>query len=160
MIIIAPLFIYGSLSQNNSEFSIWSAFEYADSQSSSSRNSPFWVAIGWGLGYLGMPHVLSKFMGIDKTENLKKSRALGLSWQILALSASAMIGVLARVYFMERDVAVEKLFIVMTAELLHPFLFALLVCAIIAATLSTMDSQIIFQLLLLVMTFSLNHRWV
>ena len=57
---------------------------------------------------------------------------------------------LTRVYFMERDVAVEKLFIVMTAELLHPFLFALLVCAIIAATLSTMDSQIIFQLLLLV----------
>ena len=43
------------------------------------------VALSWGLGYFGLPHVLSKFMGIDSVKNIKKSQYIGLVWQFFAL---------------------------------------------------------------------------
>ena len=48
----------------------------------------------WGLGYFGLPHVLNKFMSIDKAENIPKAKIIGLTWQTIALIAATFVGIL------------------------------------------------------------------
>ncbi len=38
------------------------------------------MALGWGLGYFGQPHIVTKFMGIKKVSEIHKSKWLGMSW--------------------------------------------------------------------------------
>lgn len=101
------------------------------------------TALSWGLGYVGMPHVLTKFMSIDSVKNMKKAQAVGMSWQFLALGSSAAIGILARSYFAHVPAQAEHIFMNMVMEQFTPLLAGFVLCAILAATISTLDSQLI-----------------
>ncbi len=98
---------------------------------------------GWGLGYFGMPHILIKFMGIKNPSELKKARNLGISWQILALGSAACVGVIAISFFKEGIANPELVFVEMVKALFHPFAAGIVMCGVLAATISTMDSQIL-----------------
>ena len=98
--------------------------------------------LAWGLGYLGMPHILNKFMSIDDHRQLRKSKYLGLSWQFVALSASASIGLLASHYFSHHVGHGETVFIDIVRYLFSPFIAGFVFCAILSATISTIDSQV------------------
>lgn len=100
-------------------------------------------SVGWGLGYLGMPHVLSKFMGIQKPEELSKSMIVGLVWQALALAASVCIGFSALACVGKDLFDPELLFVSLVQNLFHPAFAGIIFCAIMAANLSTMDSQLL-----------------
>jgi sodium/proline symporter len=100
-------------------------------------------ALGWGLGYFGMPHVLSKFMGIRDPGELSKSMVVGLVWQFLALSASVLIGVCALAWVGQDLSDPELLFVHLVQMLFHPMVAGVIFCAIMAANLSTMDSQLL-----------------
>jgi len=101
------------------------------------------AAANWGLGYVGMPHILTKFMGIDSVRNLKKAQYLGLSFQALALGSSAAIGLLARWYFVTPPASAEKLFLHMVMEQCAPLLAGFILCAVTAAAISSLDAQLI-----------------
>lgn len=101
------------------------------------------LALGWGLGYFGMPHIITKFMGIRDVKEMNKSMRLGISWQIITLAAATFVGLIAIAYFPNGLDKPELVFIEMVKDLFHPFLGGLIMCAIIAANLSTMDSQIL-----------------
>ena len=101
------------------------------------------VLFGWGLGYFGMPHIVTKFMGIKNAGELKKSKYVGLTWMALTLAAAAMIGFIGIAYFSTGCANPELVFVEMVKQLFHPFVAALAFCAILAATISTMDSQIL-----------------
>lgn len=101
------------------------------------------LALGWGLGYFGMPHILTKFMGIKHVSELNKSKWVGMSWQLITLSAAAVIGLIGIAYFPQGLVHAEMIFIEMVKDLFHPFIAGFILCAVIAANLSTMDSQIL-----------------
>ena len=58
-------------------------------------SSPLVIALSWGLGYFGMPHILNKFMSIDSAKNIRKSQYLGFVWQVLALGSSVLVGLFA-----------------------------------------------------------------
>lgn len=103
----------------------------------------FSLAVGWGLGYFGMPHIITKFMGIKDVKEMNKSKWLGMSWQLIALSAAAFVGVVAIAYFPNGLEKPEMAFIEMVKDLFHPFIGGFILCGIIAANLSTMDSQIL-----------------
>lgn len=103
----------------------------------------FSLALGWGLGYFGMPHIITKFMGIRDVSDMYKSKWVGMSWQCIALSAAAAVGLIGIAYFPNGLVQPEMVFVDMVKELFHPFLGGIILCAIIAANLSTMDSQIL-----------------
>lgn len=103
----------------------------------------FLLAMGWGLGYFGMPHIVTKFMGIRSVSELKKSQWLGMSWQLIALSAAAIVGVIGLGFFEEGLSDPQLVFINMVKVLFHPFFGGIILCAIIAANMSTMDSQIL-----------------
>ncbi|MCK4265105.1 sodium/proline symporter [Candidatus Babeliales bacterium] len=101
------------------------------------------LAFGWGLGYFGMPHILTKFMGIKNPEEIKKSKYLGITWQILSLSAAGFVGVVAVAFFKNKVIEPELIFIEMTKSLFNPFVAGIILCAIFAATISTIDSQVL-----------------
>jgi sodium/proline symporter len=101
------------------------------------------TAFGWGLGYFGQPHILNKFMAVRDPAELNKSKYVSLVWQIGALFAAAATGIVAIAYFQGAAVNPELIFVQMTKDLFHPFLAGLILCAILAATLSTVESQIL-----------------
>lgn len=103
----------------------------------------FFNALGWGLGYFGMPHILNKFMGIQSPKQLRKSMVVGMIWQFLALGASVAVGLVALGFDKLETNNAELLFLELVKGVAHPLVAGLIFCAIMAANLSTMDSQML-----------------
>lgn len=101
------------------------------------------LALGWGVGYFGQPHILNKFMAINNPDDLNKSKWLGTAWQILALGSAVLSGIAAAYFFADFQLNPELIFVEMVKEIFNPFFASLILCAILAATLSTVDSQIL-----------------
>lgn len=101
------------------------------------------LALAWGLGYFGLPHVLTKFMGIKNPEEVTKAKRLGMSWQLLSLIASAAVGFVAIALYTPGQFNDELVFVHMVKQFFHPFMAGLILCGVLAATISTMDSQIL-----------------
>ncbi len=101
------------------------------------------IVLGWGLGYFGLPHVLTKFMGIANPDDIRKSKYVGIAWQIITLGAAACVGLVALAYFSSGINDLELIFVTMTQELFSPYFAGLILCAILAATISTIDSQML-----------------
>jgi solute:Na+ symporter, SSS family len=99
--------------------------------------------LGWGLGYFGMPHIISKFMGIKDPKELVKSKYLGIGWECLALAAAALVGLVSIAYFKGGINDPQLIFVQLVTDFFHPFFAGLILCGVLAATISTMDSQII-----------------
>ena len=121
--------------KNNISLSFWSPEDYK------TNLMVLLTGLGWGLGYFGQPHILTKFMGIKDPKELVKSKYLGMSWQIISLIGATFIGLVAIAFFPERGEHHETVFIHMVHILFNPFLATFMLCAVIAANMSTMDSQ-------------------
>lgn len=98
--------------------------------------------IAWGLGYFGMPHILSKFMAAKDATLMYKSKYIGIIWQTLALSGALLAGFVGIAYFASLANP-ESLFITMTLQLFPTFIAGLILCGILSATLSTMNAQML-----------------
>ena len=110
--------------------------------------------LAWGLGYCGMPHILTRFMAVRDEKELKKSRVIAITWVALSLTAAVTIGVLGRAYLYptilgtEGAVSNENVFIEMitkifTVDYALPFIGGIFLCGILAAIMSTADSQLL-----------------
>ncbi len=102
--------------------------------------------LAWGLGYFGMPHILVRFMGIKKSSMVKKSATVAIVWVILALFAAILIAFFGRMLVGEKLLAVgaQKMVFIELARMIFPgFIAGLLMAAIIAAAMSTADSQLL-----------------
>lgn len=110
--------------------------------------------LAWGLGYFGMPHVLLRFMAIEDENKLKLSRRVATIWVVISLSVAVFIGIVG--LSMTKAGAIETLvgsnsetIIVKIAHLLstHGVLVAVIagviLAGILAATMSTADSQLL-----------------
>ena len=110
--------------------------------------------MAWGLGYFGMPHILLRFMAIEDEKKLVLSRRIATVWVVIAMTASIVIGMVG--LGMTRVGALEFLggsssetLIVRIASLIsqHGVLAAvlagLILAGILAATMSTADSQML-----------------
>lgn len=105
--------------------------------------SSVFLVIAWGLGYFGMPHIITKFMGIRDAKEMKKAKYVGMSWQLLALSASVCIGIVGAAFFQGSLDNPELVFVEMVKVLFNPFFAGFVLCGVLAANLSTMDSQLL-----------------
>lgn len=101
------------------------------------------LMLGWGLGYFGQPHIITKFMGIREAEEMYKSKYLGISWQILALVAAVCVGLVGMAFFSNGLKLPELVFVNMVQSLFHPFAAGIILCGVIAANMSSMDSQLL-----------------
>ena len=98
--------------------------------------------LGWGLGYFGMPHIIVRFMSIRSDREVRKSSVIGISWTLLILIFSVLSGVVGRLFL--GDIADSSVvFITMVRKIFPAVLSGILLSAILAAAMSTADSQLL-----------------
>ncbi len=106
----------------------------------------------WGLGYFGMPHILVRFMGIEKPSMMKKSAVVACIWVVLSLGAVSVIAILARTYLFGDGSSLaaailpdnaKTVFIAVVKDMFPAFIAGILLAAIVAAAMSTADSQLL-----------------
>jgi len=98
--------------------------------------------LGWGLGYFGMPHIIIRFMSLRSDKDLKKSAKIGISWTALILIFSVASGIIGRLFLGEIADS-STVFIQMVRKLFPALISGLLLSAILAAAMSTADSQLL-----------------
>ncbi|MDO5435674.1 MAG: sodium/proline symporter PutP [Clostridia bacterium] len=102
--------------------------------------------LGWGLGYFGMPHIIVRFMSVRSDREVRKSAAVGISWNVLIVAFSLAAGCLGRLMFadtlMDGNLR-ENVFISMARTLFPTIITGILLTAILAASMSTADSQML-----------------
>lgn len=103
----------------------------------------FLLTFGWGLGYFGQPHIITKFMGIKNPEELHKSKYVGLTWMVLVFVAAISVGLIALGYFEGPVEEPQLVFIEMVKELFSPLAGGFVLCGVLSATITTMGSQIL-----------------
>ncbi len=113
--------------------------------------------LSWGLGYMGQPHLVTRFMAIDKVENIKIGRRIAIAWAIPAFFGSLFIGIVGAglisngllsfngeiLHSVDQLTDPEKLMPLMATTLIHPWLAGIFISGAIAAMMSTADSQLL-----------------
>ena len=129
------------------------SFTLADGTFNEFNPNPFSVSwqdivsgFGWGLGYFGMPHILVRFMSIKSPSMVKKSAVVAIIWIFVTLLATILLAVLGRMLVGEELLSqgMQKMVFIRLARMAFPaFLAGVLMSAIIAASMSTADSQLL-----------------
>ena len=101
--------------------------------------------LGWGLGYFGQPHILARFMAIRDPANVPTARRVAMTWVIVGLGGALLAGFagIGAVHPVLEGADTEKVFIVLVQGLLHPVPAGICLAAILAAIMSTADSQLL-----------------
>ena len=102
--------------------------------------------LGWGLGYFGMPHIIVRFMSIEKPSMIRKSAIVAIIWVVLALAAACLVAYFGRIFVGEELLTQglqKTVFMVMSRKFFFPLASGLLLAAIMAACISTADSQLL-----------------
>jgi sodium/proline symporter len=102
--------------------------------------------LAWGLGYFGMPQVLLRFMAINKTSNIRKSRNIAVIWCFLSMFAAIVIGLIGRAYLpnlLTSAGASETIFIHLSTRFFPPLIAGIVVSGILAASMSSSDSYML-----------------
>ena len=109
--------------------------------------APYMFIIGWffsGLGVIGQPHVMVRFMSIDNTKNIPKTRIYYYTWYTLFYSLTILAAFVARLLIPETNNLDPELALpTLALNLLPEFFVGLVLAGIFAATMSTADSQIL-----------------
>ena len=101
--------------------------------------------LGWGLGYFGMPHIIIRFLSLRSQKDIKKSAGIGITWTTLILIFAALVGIFGRrmMAYDAQMVKDEAVFISMVRQIFPAVMSGILLSAILAASMSTADSQLL-----------------
>lgn len=106
-----------------------------------------WIAVAsglaWGLGYFGQPHILARFMGIRSAEMVKPARRIAVTWVVTTLAGACLVGLVGIVHFAEPIEEPEAVFMNLIQDMLNPWVGGVLLAAVLAALMSTADSQLL-----------------
>ena len=107
------------------------------------------TGLGWGLGYFGMPHILVRYMSIRNEKEILKSQIIGSSWTFLILVMATVVGLVGHEFLGDALTADNKnlVFVTIVRALFDygplALIGGLLISAIVAASMSTADSQLL-----------------
>ena len=102
--------------------------------------------LAWGLGYFGQPHILVRFMSIRDENETHKAKTIGMSWMVLSIIGSLSVGFFGFAYIAANGIDLsdsEKIFITLSQLVFNPWIAGFLLAAILAAIMSTVDSQLL-----------------
>ena len=102
--------------------------------------------LSWGLGYLGQPHLVIRYMAIRNPIDVKKARTIAILWALPGITGSFLIGLVALNYYGPEYFNyfdVEQAMPLLALELLPPVFAGLLISGAVAAMMSTADSQLL-----------------
>jgi sodium/proline symporter len=108
---------------------------------------PVAFVVGWmfaGAAALGQPHIVSRFLALQDTQQMNRVRLWYYSYYLLFYCFATAVGLLSRLYFgdsagFDPELALPS----MARELLPPWLAGLMLAGIFAATMSTADSLVL-----------------
>lgn len=142
VILFVPLFVMGKsggldtlIQAVHSEGKTFSLF-------GSSMSSNLFLMFGWGLGYFGQPHIITKFMGIKNPSELAFSKRIGMSWQVISFFGATLVGFVG-IALLPPLADREMIFIELVRAYFPPFLSGIFLCAIIAAIMNAMSSMLL-----------------
>jgi len=106
--------------------------------------------LAWGLGYVGQPHILARFMAAESVRAIPAARRIGMTWMVLCLLGAMAVGFFGIAYFQAHPdqagpVAAnpERVFIQLSGLLFNPWVAGVLLSAILAAVMSTLSCQLL-----------------
>ena len=102
--------------------------------------------LSWGLGYLGQPHLVIRYMAIRNPIDVKKARTIAILWALPGITGAFLIGLVALNYYGPEYFNyfdVEQAMPLLALELLPPVFAGLLISGAVAAMMSTADSQLL-----------------
>ncbi|KUO15400.1 sodium/proline symporter PutP [Streptomyces dysideae] len=99
--------------------------------------------LAWGLGYFGQPHILARFMGVRSIRAIPAARRIGTGWVIVVLGGATLVGLvgIGRIGVPLNDP--DTVYIVLSRTLLDPWVAGVMLIAVLAAIISTADSQLL-----------------
>lgn len=106
-------------------------------------------SMAWGLGYFGQPHILVRFMAIQSTAAIPLAKNIAMGWMFVTLLASVACGYLG-IHYLGNDYYAtaglsERIFIDLSMDFFHPLFAGVVLAAIMAAVMSTIDSQLLIS---------------
>ncbi|MGR5076269.1 sodium/proline symporter PutP [Photobacterium swingsii] len=101
----------------------------------------------WGLGYFGQPHILARFKATRSNADIATARRIAVVWTALSMAGAILVGLVGILYVdnqLAGDLADgEKIFMLLVNSMFHPVIAGILLAAILAAIMSTADSQLL-----------------
>ncbi|CAH8237939.1 proline:Na(+) symporter [Vibrio aestuarianus] len=103
--------------------------------------------VAWGLGYFGQPHILARFKASRSNKDLTTARRIAVIWTALSMAGALLVGLVGLIY-VTNTASVEladgeKIFMLLVNAIFHPVVAGILLAAILAAIMSTADSQLL-----------------
>ena len=142
-LLIAPIFALSLINSHPGHMTV---------ESLSAADPNYWTFIpdwntvlsglGWGLGYFGMPHIIIRFMSVRSDKDLRKSAKIGISWNVLIILFSVAAGCIGHLFMGELEDS-STVFIQMVRAIFPSVISGILLSAILAASMSTADSQLL-----------------
>ncbi|WP_114785363.1 sodium/proline symporter PutP [Vibrio tetraodonis] len=102
--------------------------------------------VAWGLGYFGQPHILARFKAARSNKDLTTARRIAVVWTALSMVGAMLVGLVGLIYVTNSGVSIddgEKIFMLLVNSIFHPVVAGVLLAAILAAIMSTADSQLL-----------------
>ena len=98
---------------------------------------------GWGLGYFGMPHIIVRYISIRSEKSMRTSQRVGSIWTVLILTMAAVVALVGRKFLGDSLTDQSLVFINIVRAVFPAFVAGILLSAILAAAMSTADSQLL-----------------
>ncbi len=100
-------------------------------------------SLAWGFGYLGQPHLLSRYMAIKRAVDVKRGAFIAMAWTLIAYWGAPLIGIVAAAIFGSGISDPEMVMPLLARELVPGWIAGLMIAGAVAAMMSTADSQLI-----------------
>ena len=103
--------------------------------------------VAWGLGYFGQPHILARFNAANSNKSLTTARRIAVTWTTISMAGALLVGFVGMLYVDKHLGGVladsETIFMLLVNAVFHPIVAGILLAAILAAVMSTADSQLL-----------------
>jgi Na+/proline symporter len=99
--------------------------------------------LGIGLGYMGQPHLVTRFMAIKDPRKLRQGTMIAICWAVLAFWGAVFVGIVGLGLYGQVFADQEQIMPYMTKALVPAWLAGILISGAIAAMMSTADSQLL-----------------
>jgi sodium/proline symporter len=107
-------------------------------------------SLGIGLGYMGQPHLVLRFMAISSPQEVRKGRVIAIAWALIAFFGAILIGLTGLAHYGPEAIGAgrliadqEQLMPLMARSFMPEWLAVVMVVGAIAAMMSTADSQLL-----------------